>query len=161
MASDGIRLAYYVDDFSDPWRSAPTLLLLHAAMGSSRRYYAWVPWLSRHYRVVRMDCAATGTRRCRLVADVAELLDHLDCRSAYIIGNLAGGYLGQQLAMTRAERVRSLDAVRLHPRAQTQPGAELDPKRPDHKFVYTVSGIELSDEQKTKIWEEIAAVLTV
>ncbi len=42
-ASDGARLAYYIDDFTDPWKQAPTLLLLHAAMGSARRYYAWVP----------------------------------------------------------------------------------------------------------------------
>ena len=117
-ASDGIRLAYYIDDFSDPWRNAPTLLLLHAAMGSSRRYYAWVPRLSRHCRVVRMDLRGHGSSQVpagdrelsleRLVADVAELLDHLDCRSAHIVGNSAGGYLGQQLAMTQARRVRSL-----------------------------------------------------
>ena len=41
--SDGGRLAYYIDDFTDPWKKAPTVLLLHAAMGSARRYYAWVP----------------------------------------------------------------------------------------------------------------------
>ena len=45
-ASDGARLAYYIDDFTDPWRRAPTLLLLHAAMGSAKRYYAWVPALA-------------------------------------------------------------------------------------------------------------------
>ena len=54
-ASDGIRLGYCIDDFTDPWKEAPALLLLHAAMGSARRYYAWVPPLSRNYRVVRMD----------------------------------------------------------------------------------------------------------
>jgi 3-oxoadipate enol-lactonase len=35
-------------------------------------------------------------------------MDHLDCRSAHIIGNSAGGYLGQQLAMNHGNRVRSL-----------------------------------------------------
>src|SRR3954447_13426101 len=54
-ASDGVRLGYRIDDFTDPWKKAPTLLLLHAAMGSARGYFAWVPLLSRHYRVVRMD----------------------------------------------------------------------------------------------------------
>jgi 3-oxoadipate enol-lactonase len=44
----------------------------------------------------------------RLVADVAELLDHLGCDKAHIVGNSAGGYLGQQLAMTNPSRVRSL-----------------------------------------------------
>ncbi len=118
VASDGIRLAYYIDDFTDPWKDAPVLVLLHAAMGSARRYYAWVPRLARRYRVVRLDLRGHGASQLppperalaleRLVADVAELLDHLGCASAHIIGNSAGGYLGQQLAMTQSERVRSL-----------------------------------------------------
>ena len=117
-ASDGVELAYYVDDFTEPWKGAPILLLLHAAMGSARRYYAWVPPLSRHYRVVRMDLRGHGNSTVppadrelaldRLVGDVAELMDHLDCASAHIVGNSAGGYLGQQLAMNHGERVRSL-----------------------------------------------------
>src|SRR5207302_5902737 len=59
-ASDGLSLAYYIDDFTDPWKTAPTLLLLHAAMGSARRYFAWVPHLARHYRVVRLDLRGHG-----------------------------------------------------------------------------------------------------
>ncbi len=30
-ASDGLRLAYYIDDFTNPWSDAPTVLLLHGA----------------------------------------------------------------------------------------------------------------------------------
>jgi 3-oxoadipate enol-lactonase len=118
IASDGARLAYYIDDFVEPWRKQPVLLLLHAAMGSAKRYYAWVPALARHYRVVRMDLRGHGGSVIppadrpltleRLVDDVAELMDHLGCPSAHIVGNSAGGYLAQQLAMNRAERVRSL-----------------------------------------------------
>ena len=117
-ASDGVQLGYYVDDFTEPWKDAPILLLLHAAMGSAKRYYAWVPPLSRHYRVVRMDLRGHGNSQVppadreltleRLVADVTELMDHLDCASVHVVGNSAGGYLGQQLAMHHAERVRSL-----------------------------------------------------
>ena len=117
-ASDGIRLGYCIDDLTDPWKAAPVLLLLHAAMGSARRYYAWVPPLSRHYRVVRMDLRGHGSSQVppadreltldRLVRDVIELMDHLDCANAHIVGNSAGGYLGQQLAMNHGERVRSL-----------------------------------------------------
>jgi 3-oxoadipate enol-lactonase len=117
-ASDAARLAYYIDDFTDPWRQAPTLLLLHAAMGSSRRYYAWVPPLCRHYRIVRMDLRGHGGSEVlpadrplsldRLVTDVIELMDHLGLTSAHIVGNSAGGYLGQQLAMNHGDRVRSL-----------------------------------------------------
>jgi 3-oxoadipate enol-lactonase len=116
--SDGLKLAYWVDDFTDPWKEADTLLLLHAAMGHSKRYYAWVPRLARHYRVVRMDLRGHGGSEVppadpplameRLVEDAAELLDHLGCRSAHIVGNSAGGYVGQNLAMTHPTRVKSL-----------------------------------------------------
>ena len=116
--SDGLSLAYYIDDFTDPWQRPATLLLLHAAMGSARRYFAWVPHLAREYRVVRLDLRGHGSSRVppaeeplvldRLVTDVAELLDHLGVESAHIVGNSAGGYLGQQMAMTRPARVRSL-----------------------------------------------------
>jgi 3-oxoadipate enol-lactonase len=39
--ADGFQLAYYVDDFTDPWRKPDTVLLLHAAMGNSRRWFQW------------------------------------------------------------------------------------------------------------------------
>jgi pimeloyl-ACP methyl ester carboxylesterase len=116
--SDGLRIAYTIDDFTDPWRRPATLLLLHAAMGSSRRWYATVPQLSRHYRVVRMDLRGHGKSEVpsagrpltmeRLVQDVRELLDHLGCSAAHIVGNSAGGYLAQNLAIASPERVRSL-----------------------------------------------------
>jgi 3-oxoadipate enol-lactonase len=116
--SDGLRLAYYIDDFTNPWAKPPTVLLLHAAMGSARRYFGWVPHLCRAYRVVRLDLRGHGASQVppadralmleRLVTDVVELLDHLGLAAAHIVGNSAGGYLGQQLAMTRPQRVASL-----------------------------------------------------
>src|SRR5215467_9817081 len=109
--SDGLRLAYYIDDFTNPWAKAPRVLLLHAAMGSAKRYFGWVPHLCRAYRVVRLDLRGHGASQVpptdraltleRLVTDVVELLDHLGLGATHIVGNSAGGYLGQQLAMTR------------------------------------------------------------
>jgi len=116
--SDGLQLTYYIDDFTDPWKPSATLLLLHAAMGHSRRFYAWVPRLSRHYRVVRMDLRGHGDSDVpppdqpltmeRLVRDTLELLDHIGCRQAHVVGNSAGGYVAQNLAMSSPERVHSL-----------------------------------------------------
>ena len=118
LASDRIRIAYAVDDFTDPWRQPETLLLLHAAMGHGKRFYAWVPRLARHYRVVRMDLRGHGGSAVpppepplamdRLVADTIELLDHLGTRSAHVVGNSAGGYVAQNLAMQAPDRVKSL-----------------------------------------------------
>src|SRR5580698_10469211 len=116
--SDGLRLAYYLDDFTNPWMEAPTVLLLHAAMGSARRYFGWVPHLCRDYRVVRLDLRGHGRSQVpqsdaalaleRLVADVVALLDHLGLDSAHVVGNSAGGYRGQQLAMNHPVRLKSL-----------------------------------------------------
>jgi 3-oxoadipate enol-lactonase len=116
--SDGNRIAYAIDDFTDPWRAPDTLLMLHAAMGSSKRWYAAVPSLCRHYRVVRMDLRGHGESQVppaepplamdRLVQDVRELLDHLGGGAVHIVGNSAGGYVAQHLAMASPERVRSL-----------------------------------------------------
>lgn len=117
-ASDGLRLRYIIDNFTDPWRASETLLLLHAAMGSSLRFYAWVPHLSRHFRVGRLDLRGHGQSEIpekpreltieRLALDVVELLDHLGCESAHIAGSSAGGIIAQQVAITYPHRVRSL-----------------------------------------------------
>src|SRR5258707_14225914 len=100
--SDDVRLAYYIDDYTDPWRQADTLLLLHAAVGHAKRFYAWVPGLCPHYRVVRLDLrghgasegppAASTLDMNRLGTDAAELLDHLGIKSCPIVANSAGGY---------------------------------------------------------------------
>ena len=68
--------------------------------------------------MVRLDLRGHGASQvpppdrelalARLVDDVVELLDHLNLPAAHVVGNSAGGYLGQQLAMTRPERVKSL-----------------------------------------------------
>ncbi len=117
-ASDGIRLAYYVDDFSDPWRKADTVLLLHSAMGSAKRFYGMVPALARRYRVVRLDLRGHGRSQVppaepaltmdRLVQDVLELMAHLGVSQVHIVGNSAGGYVGQRLAIEHAAKVKSL-----------------------------------------------------
>ena len=93
--------------------------MLHAAMGNAERFYAWVPMLSRHYRVVRLDLRGHGNSATpapdsafdmdRLVKDTLELMDLLGCKSAHVVGNSAGGYVGQNLAMaSSAARVKSL-----------------------------------------------------
>ena len=116
--SDGVRIAYYIDDFTDPWKTPPTLLMLHSAMSSSRRFYSMVPGLARHYRVVRMDSRGHGQSQVpppevphskeRLTQDVLELLDTLGIDETHILGGSAGGYTAQLLAISHPERVKSL-----------------------------------------------------
>ena len=118
LTSDGVRLAYYVDDYTDPWKNAPTLLMLHSAMSSAKRFYSMVPGLAKHYRVIRLDSRGHGESevpppetphdKWRLNTDVLELLDLLGIRSTHILCGSAGGYTGQLLAIHHPERVKSL-----------------------------------------------------
>jgi pimeloyl-ACP methyl ester carboxylesterase len=120
-ASDGRPIAYYVDDFTPPWRKGPWLLLLHSAMGSSERFFAWMPLLLPHLRVMRMDLRGHGLSHKplaqeditleRLTQDAVELLDRLGIARAHIVGNSAGGYVAQQLAIHHPERCLSLVTV--------------------------------------------------
>ncbi len=60
-SGDGLNIAYTVDDFTDPWTTPETIILLHAAMGSSKpRWFRWSTRLVRDYRVVRMDLRGHG-----------------------------------------------------------------------------------------------------
>ncbi len=117
QATDGLTLRYALDDFTNPWEEPPTLLLLHAAMGSSRRMYAWVPHLCRDFRVVRPDLRGHGGSDIpgegqldieRMTTDVIELLDHLGVERAHLAGSSAGGIVCMHTAITHPERVATL-----------------------------------------------------
>lgn len=117
-ASDGMRLAYRVDDFTDPWRKPECLLLLHSAMGCAQRFVQWIPRLARRFIVVTPDLRGHGESEIpppdkaltleRLVEDAAELMNTLGIDAAHVIGNSAGGYVAQRLAMTYPKRVKTL-----------------------------------------------------
>ena len=117
-SGDGFEIAYYIDDFTDPWTKPETMLLLHAAMGSSQRWFRWMPKLARRFRVVRMDLRGHGNSQKpapdqpfsldQLVGDAARLLDVLGCANAHLVGNSAGGYVAQQLAIHHGSRVKTL-----------------------------------------------------
>jgi pimeloyl-ACP methyl ester carboxylesterase len=54
-------LHYTVDDYTDPWKNAQFVVLQHGNGRSSRFWYSWVPYLARHYRVVRPDARGLGS----------------------------------------------------------------------------------------------------
>lgn len=58
--SPDFTMHYVVDDYTDPWRESETILMLHGNAESGAAWYAWVPHLARHYRVVRPDMRGFG-----------------------------------------------------------------------------------------------------
>lgn len=116
-ASDGTRLFYRYDDFTDPWKKAPLVVLLHPGLGSSLRLFGWVPHLARDYRVVRPDIRGhgksepgdeSGLTHERLARDLTELLDHLGVAQAHVMGSSAGGMIAAQTALRYPARFLSL-----------------------------------------------------
>lgn len=115
-------LHYRIDDFTDPWKNARSVLLQHGYGRSSRFWYSWVPYLSRFYKVVRVDLRghgespvdfnpATDSTVEGYVEDVIAVLDGLELDSAHYCGESFGGILGMVLAARQPERIRTLTLV--------------------------------------------------
>src|SRR5215831_16455584 len=115
-------LHYVVDDYTDPWRNAPYLVLQHGSGRSSGIWRSWVPYLARYYKVVRPDARGLGEssgdfdlehdltiEAC--VSDIAAIIDALGAESVHFCGESFGGILGMALAATHPRRVRTLTLV--------------------------------------------------
>ena len=116
------RLYYELDDYTDPWRDAPYIVLQHGFGRSSRFLSSWVPYLSRFYKVVRPDLRGLGRspvdyERGRsfsaelFIEDLTALMGELDATSVHYCGETLGGILGIVFAATCPERVRTLSVV--------------------------------------------------
>ena len=116
------RLHYAVDDYTDPWKNAPCLVLQHGNGRSSRFWYSWIPYLSRFYRIVRPDARGLGASAAdfdlsrditveSLVGDLAAILDAVGAESVHFCGESMGGILGLAFAAIHPARVRTLTLV--------------------------------------------------
>ncbi len=119
---DDSLTTYYEDDyFGEPWLTPETVLMIHGAGESSLAWYAWVPHLARHYRVLRMDQRGLGRSSPpppdfvwgpeALAKDIAGFMDATGVKQAHIIGAKIGGTVAAQFAVDYPERVLSLTLV--------------------------------------------------
>jgi len=117
-----ISYTYRIDDFTDPWTKPETIFLQHGYARSSAFWYSWIPFLARHYRVVRMDLRghgkspvdfdpATESTLEAYVGDIAALLDRLELGAVHFCGESFGGVIGMVLAAEQPQRVRTLTLV--------------------------------------------------
>lgn len=113
---------YLVDDYTDPWKKAPTLILQHGFGRSAELWYRWVPYLSRHYRVIRPDIRGlgkssrefdldTGMTVENFVSDLVALIETVDDRPVHYCGESLGGMVGVALAVTHPEKLRTLSLI--------------------------------------------------
>lgn len=113
---------YALDDYTDPWRNAPYLILQHGFGRSGRFWYSWVPYLARWYKIVRPDVRGLGQSPATFdlareftvencIADLAAIIDHLGADAVHYCGESMGGILGMVLAATHPKRIRTLTLV--------------------------------------------------
>lgn len=114
-------LHYALDDFTDPWKNAPYLVLQHGYGRSGKFWTSWVPYLSRFYRVVRPDLRGLGQSEApadlesglsvpNYISDLVALIDALGAPVHYC-GESLGGILGMVLAAEHPQKLRSLSLV--------------------------------------------------
>jgi 3-oxoadipate enol-lactonase len=119
--STDLAMHYQVDDFTDPWSRPQAILLLHGNAESGLAWYAWVPKLTRHYRVVRPDMRGFGQSSVmpsdykwtfeRLAEDFCLLMDHLGIARFHLVGAKIGGTVARAFAARRPERIITLTVV--------------------------------------------------
>ena len=117
----GIKLHVVIDDFTDPWRKAETVLMIHSMGQNLEAWRGWVPHLAGHCRVVRYDVRGFGQSTPiaesarwsleRLHADIEAVMQFVGCSSAHLIGSQSGGSVALTLAARLPASVNSVVAV--------------------------------------------------
>ena len=115
---DNLKMYYEDDCYADPWRTPETVVLHHGNAKNSALWYEWVPLLSRHYRVIRVDARGFGKSTVPEPGynwslsgfgnDLLALLDTLDLEKVHFVGETIGGTIGLQFAYEHSERLTSL-----------------------------------------------------
>ena len=113
-----LDMHYLIDDYTDPWRPAEAILLLHGIAESGAVWFAWVPHIARHFRVVRPDMRGYGdsTPMPRdfpwsldiVIEDFAKLMHTLGFVRFHVVGAKFGATVARRLAARYPERVRTL-----------------------------------------------------
>ena len=55
-----LRMFYTIDDHTDAWNEAETVVFVHGFCESTEAWQQWVPHFSRKYRVIRYDQRGFG-----------------------------------------------------------------------------------------------------
>lgn len=119
--SPGVDLFYQIDEFTDPWRAAETVFLLHGNAESGEAWRAWIPHLGRRYRIVRPDLRGFGKSTPMpedfpwtidlLVDDLARLARHLGVSSFHLVAAKIGGTIALRFAAAHPELLKSLTVL--------------------------------------------------
>jgi 3-oxoadipate enol-lactonase len=116
--ADGAELHYTEYCYAEPWTEPEPLVLVHGFCRNSRFWYAWIPVLARHFRVLAPDLRGCGKSPVpapgfkwsleQYRQDLMGFLDALGIRSAHFVGESMGGMVMPYVNSKAPERVRSV-----------------------------------------------------
>ena len=105
MITEQISIDYDVHGEGPP-------LILIGRLGFGRwGFFKQIPALSRHFRIITFDVRGEQDLDhgvADLSVNVVALLEHLGVRKAHVLGTSLGGFVAQELALKRPDRVDRL-----------------------------------------------------
>jgi pimeloyl-ACP methyl ester carboxylesterase len=114
----GLKLFYKIDDHTDPWTHPDTVLFVHGFTENTEAWRAWVPHVSRRYRMIRIDQRGFGQSGPvpkdfpltteLFVDDLVRVIDHLARRPVHVVGGKSGGISVMMLAANHPELVKTI-----------------------------------------------------
>jgi 3-oxoadipate enol-lactonase len=119
---DGANLHYAVHDYTDRWRAADTIMLVHGFARSGDFWFSMIPYLARFYRVICPDLRGLGRSRPldnpagsisleAYLGDLATVADHAEAGTFHLVGESIGGAITLIFAAERGARVRTLSVI--------------------------------------------------
>ena len=98
------------------------LLMIRGLGSNADHWYAQVPELAKHYRVITFDNRGIGRSVDAgepftvpdMAADAVGLMDHLGIERAHVLGLSMGGMIAQELVLGHPQRVKGLILVVTH-----------------------------------------------
>ena len=118
---DTLTMHYECDDYTDPWTQPETILLIHGVADTSKAWFAWVPRLSRQFRLIRPDLRGFGQSTVPpsdyewslngFAQDLKGLLDQLNLDFVHVVGQRVGGSAAMQFAHDYPDVVKSLTVI--------------------------------------------------
>ncbi len=121
-SADGATLHYTVHDYTDRWRDANTIVLVHGFARSGEFWFKIVPYLARFYRVICPDLRGLGQSRPltdpaasisieAYIRDLETVADHAGAQTFHLVGESIGGAIALIFAAERRDRMRTLSVI--------------------------------------------------
>lgn len=114
----GGQMRYVVDDYSDPWDPADTVIMLHGIAEEACIWRPFIPHLARQYRVVTVDLRGFGASSALppggefgladWADDIEALVAHLQAERVHLVATKLGALIAFEIAQRQHGWVKSL-----------------------------------------------------